>query len=308
MKVLVLGASGFVGRNFILSAPSDWDITAIYRNDQTFPEFVGKKAPGIRVLRADLAADGGGEMISQTAKRFDCCIHLAGNGDPARSVETPRDDLLSHAGTLVGLLEKVRVEKFIYFSSGAVYDGMKGDVTPATPVNPKFPYAIAKHAAEQYLGFFCRHGRVGEGIVVRFFGAYGPYEPDRKVYTRLVRRFGIERDPRFTIQGDGRNYVDAMYVDDAVRAILLLIKSPVGDRTIDLYSGEPLTLNELVLRAARLFDLDAEIVHEGEVPEYIEFRAADRYMFDDLRFRPQVPLEDGLRRLHQQIISAEALR
>ena len=39
-------------------------------------------------------------------------------------------------------------------SSGAVYDGLTGEVTPATPVSPRLPYAISKLASEQYLRFF----------------------------------------------------------------------------------------------------------------------------------------------------------
>ena len=55
--------------------------------------------------------------------------------------------------------------------------------------------------------------------MVRFFGAYGPYEASHKIYTRLVRAFALESRNTYTIYGDGANLIDAMYVDDAIDAV-----------------------------------------------------------------------------------------
>ena len=79
---------------------------------------------------------------------------------------------------LVTCLEHCPADHVVYVSSGAVYDGLLGPVSPATAVSPRLPYAISKLASEQYLRFFAEHrGSVGSYINVRFFGAYGPYEP-----------------------------------------------------------------------------------------------------------------------------------
>ena len=76
-------------------------------------------------------------------------------------------------------------------SSGAVYDGLRGAVSPATPVSPRLPYAISKLASEQYLRFFAEHrGTVDSYVNVRFFGAYGPYEAARKITTQWLQGDG----------------------------------------------------------------------------------------------------------------------
>src|SRR5205814_10129350 len=99
-------------------------------------------------------------------------------------------------------------------------------------------------------------------------------EPGRKIYTRLVRAFAEEKTRTFIIRGDGRNLIDAMYVDDAVRGFLMLLgaESDAGAcETIDFASGTPLSIADLVRTAAATFGIDPEIRFTGEVPEYIEF-------------------------------------
>ncbi len=297
MRLLVTGASGFIGRNVLLAVPRDWEVVATWRATDLAPFCREHGLDHVRTVRTDLGGEPLGGLLPD---RFDGCVFLVANGDPARSVPEPLMDLRSNAGTLVALLEHATFDRFVFVSSGAVYHGLRGPVTPASPVSPRLPYAISKLAAERYLAHFTAAGRVRAGASVRFFGAYGPHEPPRKVYTRLVRRFALERRPDFTVTGDGRNLIDAMYVDDAVRGLLAVLAAPPADpgvSTLDLGTGSPLTLDELVRAAAAAFGLEADVRHAGSVPEYIEFRTADRTMEERYGFRPSVGLADGLRRL-----------
>ena len=49
---------------------------------------------------------------------------------------------------------------------------------------------------------------------------------------------------------------------------------------------------------ARAMNVDITLRHEGVVPEYIEFRSADRTMQERFGVRPEVSFEDGFRRFH----------
>jgi nucleoside-diphosphate-sugar epimerase len=304
MKLLVAGASGFLGRNLLLALPKGIEVTALYRS-AAFPSFLAaSRLDDVVGLQADLSQPEGAALVA-AAGPFDACVFLAANGDPALSVKRPAFDLLSNCASLVNLLERCRLGTLVFLSSGAVYDGLQGPVSPESCPRPRLPYAVSKLAAEGYIGHFCRQGAVERAAIIRFFGAYGPYEPSRKVYSRLVRRFGIERGNRFTIRGDGTNLIDAMYVSEAVRALLLVLAAPLTDRMVfDLYSGEPLTLTELVVRAAGVFGVTPEIEYEGEVPERIEFRSVDRTMSERFAFTPSVDLESGLLRLRDHLLAA----
>jgi UDP-glucose 4-epimerase len=302
MRLLVTGASGFLGKNLLLSLPKETDLTAVYYRSTEFRAFLRASGLGhVRAVRADLSRSQGVEAVV-TEGPFDACVFLAANGDPALSVEQPAFDLASNCATLVNLLERCSFRTLVFLSSGAVYDGLRGRVSPDSFANPHLPYAVSKLAAERYLAHFRSRGRVQRTAVVRFFGAYGPHEPPRKIFTKLVRRFGIEGGRRFTIRGDGKNLIDAMYVDDAMRALRLILDAPPVERAVfDLCSGQPLTLTELVIRAAAAFGVEPEIDYEGEVPEHIEFRSSDRAMAEQFGFTPTVELEAGLRLLRDHL-------
>jgi nucleoside-diphosphate-sugar epimerase len=117
-----------------------------------------------------------------------------------------------------------------------------------------------------------------------------------------VRRFAIERDPDFTIRGTGENLIDAMYVDDAIKAIRLLAEAdrPLN-RVIDLYSGRPLSITELVQKSAQIFGIEARLHYAGHVSEYIEFHSCDDFMKKTFDFAPAIDLEAGLQHLLEQL-------
>src|SRR6185436_15495120 len=80
----------------------------------------------------------------------DAVLYLAANGDPAASALRPVWDLKLNTLAPLLLLEQLRGGRFVFVSSGAVYDGLSGEVAPPTPVSPRLPYAISKLATEQY--------------------------------------------------------------------------------------------------------------------------------------------------------------
>ena len=302
--VLVTGASGFVGRNLVLSAPADWTVLAMYRNAADFPAFLARHGLArVEAVPCDLtSAEQVGALGRRVPAHVDVIVHLAANGDPAVSVTDPHGDLLAGPGTLVALLSRVTCDRLVYFSSGAVYSGLKGTVGPDVPVSPTLPYAIGKQAAEQYVRFFRKAERVRESAtILRFFGAYGPHEPARKIYSRLVRWASTPGDEPFEVRGDGKNLIDAMYVDDTARGIHAVLAAGAGDVIVDFASGTPLTIDELVETAAATFGKPARIRHTGSVPEYIEFSVSTERMERLFGFRPEIRLAEGLRRLRRHL-------
>jgi nucleoside-diphosphate-sugar epimerase len=155
MRVVVTGASGFIGRNALLRAPRDWEITAIANRTRGLEEFaVEHGLSNVRVVRCDLTDVSALRTAAAQAGRADAALYLAANGDPAASAERPRWDLESNTLALVTFLDEWPVDHFVFLSSGAIYDGLIGDVSPASAVSPRLPYAISKLAAEQYVRFF----------------------------------------------------------------------------------------------------------------------------------------------------------
>jgi nucleoside-diphosphate-sugar epimerase len=299
MRVVVTGASGFLGRNVLLRAPRSWHITALYHRTAGLDVFVAHHGLShVQAVRCDLLDTDDIESVARIfGGRADAVLYLAANGDPALSAEHPRWDLESNATALVNFLEHCAADHLVFASSGAVYDGLQGEVTPGTAVSPRLPYAISKLASEHYVRFFAETRKtLGSYINVRFFGAYGPYEASRKITTRWLRAMAAgQRD--FAIRGDGQNLIDFMYVDDAVDGYLALLAARGTSATVDFASGTPTTIDNIVTAMARALDAEITIRHEGVVPEYIQFRTVDTAMRDRFGVVPSIPFDEGFKRL-----------
>jgi UDP-glucose 4-epimerase len=298
MRLVVTGASGFIGRNVLLRAPRDWDIVAVAHQTPGLETFVvGHQLTNVRVVRCDLTDGAAVRALAVESGRADAGLYLAANGDPAASAERPRWDLESNTVALVTFLEHCPVDHLVYLSSGAVYDGLIGAVSPATPTSPRLPYAISKLASEHYVRFFTERRRTPASYInVRFFGAYGPYEPARKITTRwLLALAAGQRE--FTLRGNGENLIDFMYVDDAVDGMLRLVQAAGTSTTVDFASRAPLSVNAVVQAMARTLGVDVSIRHQGVTEEYIQFHSIDRAMSDRFGFAPTISFDDGVRRL-----------
>lgn len=299
MRLVVPGASGFVGRNLVLKAPKDWEILSIYNSSTDFPAFVREnELSKVEVAQCDLSDREAVAALAREVGEFDVCVFLAANGDPTFSIDYPYNDLLSSTLTLLNFIEFFKFKKIVYLSSGAVYEGLKGLVSPASSLNPSLPYSISHLASEGYIRFLAKRKKQADYVILRFFGAFGPYEPPRKIYSRLVKTFYLDNESEFKVRGNGENYIDAMYIDDAVEGIINVIKSSEKNLTVDFCSGGRMTINQLVKEAVRVFGREnVKIVHEGETAEYIEFWASPEAFTKTFQFEPKVELDEGLRRL-----------
>jgi UDP-glucose 4-epimerase len=299
MRLLITGASGFVGRNVLARAPRDWNIVAVYNGADDFPAFLAAAQLGhVRAVRCDLTSPAEVQALRAAAGEVDAALYLAANGDPAASVRDPLRDLRLNTVALVTFLEHCPVPHLVYLSSGAVYDGLAGVVTPASRVSPRLPYAISKLACELYVqSYAAGRGALAGFVNVRFFGAYGPYEPLRKITTRFLT--AVKRgDRRFTLRGDGRNLIDFMFVDDAVDGLFRLLAAPHGTQaTVDFASGRPLAIGDVVQAMKSAAGSSIAIDYDGVTAEYIEFRSGDRAMAERFGVAPGIAFEEGFRRL-----------
>jgi len=282
----------------LLKIPKEWKVLGIYRTDKTFLEFLEKnKLCNVCPLKCDLENVLEVKSTLEKLKNVDVCVYLAANTNVPQLFEDPTLDVATNIAPLTNFLKHFRGRRLIFFSSGAVYMGLEGQVSPSSKIDPTIPYAITKYASELYIKFHQNMLETfKEYVILRFFGAYGPYEPQRKISTKLIELAKNPHKNVFTVFGDGKNYIDFMYIDDAIQGLMAVITSSKANATVDFCSGNPLTINQLVRNVGEIFDRKMRIEHVKSSPEYIKFYASPKSMFQIYGFKVSTSLKDGFQK------------
>ena len=223
---------------------------------------------------------------------------------------------LFHASVEVG------VKRFFFASSACVYPGnlQSNECTDVSlresdlyPSDPQGLYGTEKLNTEQFL----RSPKSDMLIqIARFHNVYGPrgaWDNGREkapaamlrkalVVTALHRDHGVER-PEFEIWGSGNQRRSFLFINDAVDAVISLLKSkypqPVNigsDRAVTI-----LELAELALRCAASPPVNVQYTSPKDQPPGVNTigvacRSSNNELVEEkLDWRPQNSLEDGMK-------------
>lgn len=251
IKVLILGADGFLGSNLAKSLLADgkFEIRAFdlfkdgLSKNLTKPEKDLEIFPGNFLNRADL---------KKALKGIDYVFHYISLTTPGSSMNDPLIDVDTNIHGTVVLLEecvKAKIKKIIFSSSGgAIYGNQeKNKLSEDDRQNPISPYAISKLAIEKYLEYF-RLNRGLDYLILRYSNPYGPGQ-------NLVGSQGIipiflnlaKQGKEITIFGDGENIRDYIFIDDAIENTKRLsFKLKTKYRIYNIGSGKGISINGIV--------------------------------------------------------------
>jgi len=203
-------------------------------------------------------------------------------------------------GTL-NVLEAARragVRRFVFASSGGAVYGEQ-DVFPAPethPRRPTSPYGVSKLCGEEYLAHYALvHGM--STLALRYANVYGPgQDPHGEAGVVAIFLSKLLAGETATINGDGLQTRDYVYVGDVARANLLGIESRVTG-ALNIGTGVETTVVELARSLARYAENSPRFVHGAAKPgeqrrSCVDPRAAAR----NLAWEVTVGLGEGLER------------
>jgi UDP-glucose 4-epimerase len=229
-------------------------------------------------------------------------FHLAAQIDVRHSVADPQFDASVNVIGTVRLAEAARrasVRKIVHTSSGgSIYGTPPIYPTPETvPTDPASPYAAGKVAGEIYLNAF-RHLYGLECSHIAPANVYGPrQDPHGEAGVVAIFAQALLAGKPTKVFGDGCNTRDYVFVDDVVDAFVRASGPVGGGQRFNIGTGVETSDRQLhsVVAAA----LDAPDDPEFHLPRLGDLRRscldiglAERV----LGWRPQVQLEDGVRR------------
>ncbi|HEY8816335.1 MAG TPA: GDP-mannose 4,6-dehydratase, partial [Candidatus Dormibacteraeota bacterium] len=241
-RLLVAGAAGFIGSNFVRllrATRPDVEITVLDKltyagNVANLAEFEGQ--PGYRFVEGDICD---AKVVRSLAKEVDGIVNFAAETHVDRSlmdtfafIETD----VRGTAVLCEAAREFRHEVFLLVSTDEVYgEVMEGRSKEDDPFRPRSPYSASKaggeHIAHAYAASFGL-----PLLVTRGSNTYGPYQYPEKLIPVLVTN-AID-DLRLPLYGEGKAVRDYIYVEDHCRAIdLVLHEAPFSSGVYNIGTG-----------------------------------------------------------------------
>ncbi len=196
--------------------------------------------------------------------------------------------------------------KLINASSSSVYGEVVTLPMRETDIpRPVSPYGVTKLAAEHLCCLYARNYGV-EAVSLRYFTVYGPRQRPDMAFHRFIK--AMLRGEEIEIYGNGEQTRDFTYIQDAVSANLLAAERGHSGEVYNIGGGARITVNNVLELLERLTAKSARARYnepqKGDVTHtYADTQKAQK----ELTFRPNTPLEDGLKRqiewMQQEILA-----
>jgi UDP-glucose 4-epimerase len=298
MKVVATGGAGFIGSHVVGRLLAAGHAVAVVDDLSTGRrDFV---PGGARLYVADILGPDLPGIFE--AERPDAVVHLAAQAEVRASVEDPARDAAVNIGGTLRLLAACRewkVGRFAYASSGgAVYGDTDRLPTPEEhPARPASPYGISKLVAEHYLA--CWGALFGvSGIALRYANVYGPRQnPFGEAGVVAIFAHRLLAGEPLTINGDGRQTRDYVYVEDVAEATVRALERPQARGVVNIGTGVETSVLALLGRLEAAAGLKADARHgppkAGEQRRSALDPGAARRL---LGWTPGVTLAEGLER------------
>jgi len=261
-RVLVTGASGFVGANLARRLVAEGhDVHLVLRPSRESWRLAGVQAS---VHLADLG-DADSVRAAVRTVRPEWVFHLAAHG--AYSSQTNFEQMVrTNVTGTINLVEAcldTGFESFVNTGSSSEYGFQDRAPSETDPIRPNSHYALTKAAATLYCGFAAiKHGvRIP---TLRLYSVYGPWEEPSRLIPRLIVCGLRNRLPLLVDPNVARDFV---YVEDVCDAYIAVAGDTAGDpdSIFNVGTGRQVTLEEIVSMTRRLLAIDAE-PHWGTMP------------------------------------------
>jgi dTDP-glucose 4,6-dehydratase len=301
MRIVVTGGAGFLGSHLCEAL--------VARGDSVF--CIDNLSTGSLANIEDLMHLPNFDFVECDVTReisvpgpMDAVAHLASPASPPDYLRYPLETLAAGSRGTENALRVAQAAgaRFLLASTSEVYGDPSVHPQPehywgnVNPIGPRSVYDEAKRYAEAVTMAYSRAFGTNVGIV-RIFNTYGPrMRPhDGRVITSFVAQ-ALNGDP-LTIYGTGSQTRSFCYVDDLIRGIICMIDSAEAG-PINLGTQFELSVLELALLILKITGSNSVLEYRSLPPDDPTRRRPVLNRAEEcLGWRPQISIEEGLRRM-----------
>lgn len=238
MRILVTGASGFVGKRLANQlALKGHQVTAVATSEVGLNGMYKIVNPGL------FGMDVGHLYYNEVI------FHQAANND---TMSTNMEDMwkanVSEPVQMLYIAKHGACKKFIYASSTAVYGNIPAPHTEGSPLNPLNVYARTKAHFDDCAMNFAKDNPHMTIIGLRYCNVYGPGEQHKGKRMSMIGQmlYKLKGGGKIELFEDGLQRRDWCYITDVVDANLLAMQSDKSD-IYNIGSGSCITFNRIAM-------------------------------------------------------------
>lgn len=314
MKILVTGAAGFIGANYVqyvLRTHEEDEVIAVDAltyagNTENLAEV--KEHPRFRFEKADICDAA---RMDALVAECDAIVHFAAETHVDRSIKDVHPFVRTNVAGTATLLDAAvkHGKRFHHISTDEVFGALKpGDpeFSKATPYDPKNPYSATKAASDHLVRAYVNtYGLFA--TISNCSNNYGPYHFPEKIIPLFIRNLMTGKN--VPVYGDGGQIRDWIYVEDHCRGVdMALRKGEKGETYLFGGKNSEVTNLELTKKLLALTGRDESfITYVTDRPGHDRRYAID-YSFakEKLGWEPLVSLEEGLKKTMDWFTSHQA--
>jgi UDP-glucose 4-epimerase len=296
--VLVTGGAGFIGSNIVdRFIDEGCEVVVIDDLSSGNEKNINKKANFYKLDIQDAAL----ESVFQKEQPL-YVNHHAAQKDVRLSVADPIFDAKINILGTINILQncvKYKTKKVIFASTGgAIYGEQESFPAPEThPAKPISPYGITKLVAEHYMYYYkAIYGL--DYTSLRYANVYGPRQDphgEAGVVAIFIEKMLKGESP--TINGDGEQTRDFVYVEDVVQANISAILNNTQDNVFNIGTGIETSVKQIFQNLKEIINPSLEEKY-GPSKQGEQRRSVISYSKAKgiLHWEPQTSLVDGLRK------------
>jgi len=302
MNIAIIGGAGFIGTNLALAISKEIDgsehqLTVIDRDISYFETLKRQDLPNtvFKVFSYSLDTE-----FDDQVSDMDVVFHLASTsipGDSNRNIPLELEANVIVTAKLLDACVRQNVKKVVFISSGGAVYGKKGTcpIKEDTVTYPISSYGIQKITIEKLL-YLYRYQKGLDYRIIRLANPYGPYQrPNGKLGVVTTFVYRALTDGMLEVYGDGSVTRDFIYIDDAVRGIMNIVKGEHGVRIFNLGSGKGTSVQQVIdaIKATIRSDLTVEYIAGRTADVPVNYLDISRYEEFFGKFNP-ISLNDGI--------------
>lgn len=322
MTILVTGACGFIGSNFVRHFIAKYGEQIVNLDKLTYAGNLSNLYEfstdfQYSFIKGDI---GDSNLVRNILRNFKprAIINFAAESHVDNSIKNSIPFVETNVLGTVKLLEAVKEYqltenhevKFIHISTDEVYgslESLEGSFSEETKYDPKSPYSASKAASDHFVMAYCNTYGL-RAIITNCSNNYGPFQHKEKLIPTVI--YKALRNEDIPVYGNGENVRDWLFVEDHCEAICRVLDDGVIGQKYNIGGNCEVSNIQLVRTLLELMKKPESLIKFVSDRPGHDFRYSidNSKIVNELNWIPKMDLYNGLMQTIQFYTETEVTR